>query len=39
MNEVFNGGETVHCAYIYCAHAFHSECYMTFGRGGGTYAS
>lgn len=39
MNEVFNGGETVHRARIVCAYAFHSGCYTTFGRGGGTYAS
>jgi len=39
MDEMFIGGETVHCARIMRAHAFHSECYIAFGRGGGTYAS
>lgn len=39
MNEVFIGGKTVHHGTKVPVVAFHSECYTSFGRGGGIYAS
>ncbi len=40
MNEVFIGGKTVHHTNVIDeATTLHSECYLAFGRGGGTYAS
>jgi hypothetical protein len=38
MNEMFNGGETVHRTN-HCVIVFQRQCDVAFGRGGGTYAS